>query len=517
MPSPPTPQDWLIHQCLACDSPMKIRTQTIAAGTRISCPVCLTPVALHLAEPQQKEEFRAELLAGPRKLLPELPRAEFFERLDVEFTGVSGRPAGPPSSRPVSSSLPSPAPEDSVEGDRGTDSGEGFLGQLKHTSDYESRRKVRHKKKRKAGLLRPEEVGDWDTAQGELPEARVVDDPWLVPLALPEEVVHESESQFVVSEVRNEGGVKRRVKRVKKRLVDTLAREFFRRLTFSMRLFIVGLVVILIGWAVWAVWDVIRTKWVAIFYKEEVEKARPSQIFLTSQDESGAMEVLRKFLAATTIEEKLKWVRLPDRVRPMMSAWYAKYPDGALIPGGIVDRDKILASTGKDKLYLVQLELEVDEPGPLEPGRTRKSRRWYFMEEVGSAEQRSYKVDWEMAVKYQPMSWEQFRTQRPVQPVAFRVKLRGDDYYNHGFTDEKKWQAVYLYYPDPDDGENFLFHGYLEDGTQAWRDLKVFTNPGNSAAYILRLRFPQDARSADQVIVDGVEHKSWFYTAGDKK
>jgi hypothetical protein len=487
---------------------MKIRHQVAAGGARIHCPVCQSPVSLTGAG--GAPEFKPELPAPVRSPEAARRREELYPRRDEEFSGGRARQPLPLPSRQA----PPPQAPAGDEWDRTAPADDSFLRNLKPTSDYESRRKVRVKKKRKAGMLRKEEVGDWNTTREELPEARVAEDPWVKPLPLPEEAVEEREAQFVVSEARDEGGVTRRVKRVKKRRLLTLGRLFFRRLSYTMRFTILGLVLALAGWAVWAGWDVIRNKWVAVFFPEEVEKSRPAQIFLTSHDEKDAMDVLTEYLNARTVEEKLRYVRLPERVRPLMEDWYRKNPDPPVTVSEVTDRAKIRAGTEESGIiYLVQLYLEVNEPDPLTPGATRKSRRWYNVEEIGSGAKRDYLVDWETSSGYQPMSWEQFRTERPQQPVAFRVHMTlGGDYYNHEFTDEEKWQYARLAIPHPLEGMVFLFHGYIETKSQAWRDLQSC-----DGSLILRLRYPANSLSADQVIVDGLEHNSWFYNAADLK
>jgi hypothetical protein len=508
MSSSTNPQEWLVHQCQACGSPMKIRHALAAGGSRIQCPVCQSPVSLETGAGGE-EEFRAELPPAARSPEAARRREELFSRRDEEFSGRTGRDPQPIPSRPAPQA---PVREEAESAPLAED---GFLRGLKHTSEYESRRKVRVKKKRKAGMLRQEEVGDWNTSRGEIPEARVGEDPWLKPLPLPEEAVAEHEAEFVVSEARDEGGVMRRVKRVKRRKLLTLGRLFFRRLSVTMRFVILGLAAALAGWGLWVGWEVIHRKWVALFYPGSADQGRPAQIFLTSHDEQDAMDVLTEYLKARTIEEKLRWVRLPERVKPLMEEWYRNNPDPPLTVSEITDREKIRAGNEETGiLYLVQLYLEVNEPDPLTPGQTRKSRRWFNIEEIGSGQKRTYLVDWETSVGYQPMSWEQFRTRRPLQPVAFRVHMSlGGDYYNHEFTDEQRWQYARLSIPHPLEGMVFLFHGYIEAQSQAWRDLQHC-----DGSLILRLRYPQDSISADQVIVEGLEHSSWFYKeTGAKK
>jgi hypothetical protein len=110
------------------------------------------------------------------------------------------------------------------------------------------------------------------------------------------------------------------------------------------------------------------------------------------------------------------------------------------------------------------------------------------------------------------MSFEEFRRQQPRQAVPFRVKIEGSDYYNHGFLDERRWLACRIYLPLADNTKEFLFHGYIDRRSKAWEDLAVYTDGSNNGSLIIGLRYPENAVSYDEVIVDGLIHPSWIYT-----
>jgi hypothetical protein len=126
-------------------------------------------------------------------------------------------------------------------------------------------------------------------------------------------------------------------------------------------------------------------------------------------------------------------------------------------------------------------------------------------------------VDWEQAVEWTEMSLEDFRVQQPRRPVAFRLKIRGSDYYNHGFSDDRKWLAAELYLPFPDRRKETVFYGYIERGSQAWKDLAIYTEPGNNGSVIINIRYPEKLDSPEQVIIDSMVLNSWFYTEEPKK
>jgi len=389
--------------------------------------------------------------------------------------------------------------------------GDDFLQSLKSTRGHHSGMRTKVKKRRKEGAaLSPRDVLlDWDTVMETLPEAELYSDPWLEPMPIPEEVITEKSRDFVVSETSEDGQTVRRVKRVRKRRIFTLTQLFFRRLSYGMRALTVSLVsVIGIGGMWWGI-QVFRQRFMPVTFDAVVSDSQLDQEILERRNEDEAVRVVSAFLSATGVDAKLPHVRQPDRVRPLMEAWYRKHPDKPVQAGEVHSRDKF--KTGG--AYFVKLEMEVTAPDPLD-GKVSKSGKQFFVVEERTAEggERTYKVDWETSVGWCEMTFDEFKLQQPRAPVTFRLKMRGSDYYNHGFTDEKKWLASELYFPYAEGGKERIFFGYLERGSKAWHDLALYAEPGNNASVIVRLRYPEDAVSRDQVIIDSMVHDSWFYT-----
>jgi hypothetical protein len=387
-------------------------------------------------------------------------------------------------------------------------SDEDFLRNLKHTEEQQSGRRVKvTKRRRKGGDSQRETLTDWDTFADQLPEAEIHSDPWLEPMPIPEEVIKEKEREFVVSEHEEGDQTVRRVKRVRKRRIFTLAQLFFRRLSFGMRVLTVSMVSAITIGGIWYGIVFFRQRFVPVTFDDVVAESRPDRRFLASQDENGAAEAVAAFLAAEGVEKKLPYVRLPNRVRPLMEAWYERYPDKAATAGEVVNRAKMMAAGA----YFVRLEMKI---GSAESGGTAVpgiGTRFFIVEELEKDGERSYKVDWETAVEWRPMSFADFKLQQPRTPVPFRLKLRESAYYNHGFVDEKRWLAAELFYPYPDRNE-IVFYGYIDRRSKVWDELAMFTEGNTNPSVIVNLRYPQDAVSRDQVIIDSLAHPSWFYT-----
>ncbi|HWB02181.1 MAG TPA: hypothetical protein VG796_04090 [Verrucomicrobiales bacterium] len=488
------PREWLILQCQACGSPMKVRAQA-AAGSRVSCPVCRSPVVVNPAGGTQTPEFRVDVPRSSPEMTEAARRRLAEEEEDTEFTPSIG--SLPEEER----SLPrSAVPEN-----------EFFqsLKPIEEPAQEEDGKRVR-KRRKKLSESRTGGLTDWNTLPlDQLPEAEILADTWLEPGALPEEAVREQERNTVVSETIEDGQTKRRIKKVRRRAIFGFAQLFFRRLSYGVRVTVVVISSIIgIGGLTYAI-IVLRQKFKPVDFPDVAEEIRPSRNILASQDESGAYNAVAAFLQAQGVEKKLPLVRLPNRVRPLMEDWYRKQPDTPATAVEIIDRGKVRS----DSAYYVKLRVAVKQPDPLDPAQLRTVVRDFMVEEIQQDDDtRIYKVDWEAAVNWRPMSFEEFRQQQPRQPVPFRVQIEGCDYYNHSFSDERRWLSCRLYLPQPDNTREFLFYGYIDRRSQAWNDLAIYTEPGNTGALILALKYPQNAISFDQVIVDSLVHPSWFYT-----
>ena len=119
-----------------------------------------------------------------------------------------------------------------------------------------------------------------------------------------------------------------------------------------------------------------------------------------------------------------------------------------------------------------------------------------------------WKVDWESWVGWSEMSWKDFLREKPKTPKLFRVILRETQYYNYSFADERRWKSYNLTSPD---GESSVI-GYVERAGGIDREIR----PAEISArepYTLMLRFPPDADSVDQVIIDRMVSAGWVDSA----
>jgi hypothetical protein len=115
------------------------------------------------------------------------------------------------------------------------------------------------------------------------------------------------------------------------------------------------------------------------------------------------------------------------------------------------------------------------------------------------------KVDWDSWVGWSEMTWEDFRTKKPVEPVMFRVQLSRVDYFNFDFRDEAQWSSYRL---DSRDGGEFLY-GYVPRTGDLDQRLRP-TDMGAITKWTVKLKFPPGATRDNQVLIDSVVEEGWL-------
>ncbi len=203
-------------------------------------------------------------------------------------------------------------------------------------------------------------------------------------------------------------------------------------------------------------------------------------------------EALTAYYAAETIEEKLKYVRYPDRVEPLMRDYYSR---AELEPKEYraINEFHILSLDNRPFIAL-SVKVGEDEMLPLLAEKTPDRLRF----------------DWESAVAYQPMSIEEFIEKRPAEAMDFRVYVTQDNYFSYEFQDESQWLCYKL---TERDGEQHLF-GYLPI-TEAEAMKKILSLNGSRGRIvkpmILKLRFPKDGKGSRSVFIDAIVSERWAY------
>lgn len=203
-------------------------------------------------------------------------------------------------------------------------------------------------------------------------------------------------------------------------------------------------------------------------------------------------QVVTAFLAAGTIEERLKYVRHPDRIRPLMEDFYRDHElktytfelVANYMSASLSRRPFIALSVRTKEDTSLPVLLEDSEEGLL--------------------------VDWESFICYNPLTPEEFLEVRPAEPVKMRVYASYDNFYAYEFAEESEYICFRLEFRDSD---TRLF-GYVKRGTtveQKFHDLFGSQGRNLRKPLILALHFPEGGRGRRSVVIDDVESPLWAY------
>ena len=209
-------------------------------------------------------------------------------------------------------------------------------------------------------------------------------------------------------------------------------------------------------------------------------------------------KVIQQFFQARTLDEMRPLIRHPDVLDPIMNRWYESQP--------FRQEDTIIFDSATIKeldgsryyLHFVYFENDID-PRPLAVEETAEGSR----------------VDWETAVGYQSIPWEDYRRQRPAEKMYLRVKAQLDNYYNFEFGDPQEWSCFRLSHPDADSS----IYGYVKKYSEMDNELRdvLAKEPSAVDFLILGLRFPETRESNHTVYIDEILQSKWVrvYNPGD--
>lgn len=204
-------------------------------------------------------------------------------------------------------------------------------------------------------------------------------------------------------------------------------------------------------------------------------------------------ETVTSYLASNTVEGRLKHVRDPERVAPLMRDWYR---ERSLEAGKDIKLGAFRPVTlEKETFWVVSVE-------------TRSGGRELLVEQTEDDEGR---VDWEMDVCYQPMEWDRFVNESPEGRFEFRVLVRADNFYVYEFQDQSEVRSLRL----TTLGSEEYLYGYVPRGSDADRRIvSVLGKRLRTVPMILELEFPRDLKARRSVIVSDVVSAKWWVTEG---
>jgi hypothetical protein len=235
---------------------------------------------------------------------------------------------------------------------------------------------------------------------------------------------------------------------------------------------------------------------------EEIAKAIRMQTKETIVDEAAEQReaeeliqriesAIRSYFSATSIESRLRWVRFPERVEPLMRRHEETHP---AIPSPL-------------------RTIRVLQPLSIE----RHTRFWMASVILATGERREliiettdagHKIDWETMVCHQPMPWDEFAATRPTgTSMDFRVHVQPDTFYSHEFSNENVWACYRL---SALNAEEVMF-GYVRRGTETEMEIAALTSGIRRASLILRLQIPAGLNSNMGVVIDKIISPRWLH------
>ena len=203
---------------------------------------------------------------------------------------------------------------------------------------------------------------------------------------------------------------------------------------------------------------------------------------------------LEKFFSATSIDEKVAFVRDPQRVKPLMVSYYSRAPMPQYRWRGVGKMVRV--EEPGYRFGFVQALFEDSTPASIVIEETSEGR---------------YLVDWEGLVRYGELSWTDFMRMKPIEPKLLRViatKAEGTPSISALAPASSQWlelrhpaeNGTVLGYFDRNDPKYARLMEQLELGK--WKDVPV----------TLRLCFPSAPTKLEGlgVHIAGVEGKGWL-------
>ncbi|MDA7931461.1 hypothetical protein N9821_00490 [Akkermansiaceae bacterium] len=226
---------------------------------------------------------------------------------------------------------------------------------------------------------------------------------------------------------------------------------------------------------------------------EEKERIEAASTYDAIESQLGA------YFSATTIEEKLKYVRHPERVEPLMRDYYSRH--------------KIIPKEYKSIVEFHIVSLDNRPFTALSVETKDESKKLAVLVEKTSE---GSKFDWESEVAYQPMSLDEFMEKRPTEAMDFRVYATADRYYAYEFQDEQKWLCYRL---SERDGEGYLFGYFSREQEEVVEKVMGSLSPTRKIAkpLLLRLRFRPNGKGPRSVLIEKVVAERWAYSTDPQK
>jgi hypothetical protein len=218
----------------------------------------------------------------------------------------------------------------------------------------------------------------------------------------------------------------------------------------------------------------------------EVSKAEVSAV--SAKDWKGALPVhaAEGFTRAETVEERLKWVRDPERVEPLVRAFFGTGPGATETVSRLVP----MIAIQRGNIHYERYRADLDG------GRNRVV--CVVLTDEGG------KVDFESYARHGSVSWDDLLSGRVAEADEVRLFVCRGEYYNFGFADDGQWSNFIARTPDL--GEDLQV--YARRGSPAETTLNQLTAAGPAPA-TLAVRSVDRSHERHQLEVTRVLAPAW--------
>lgn len=205
---------------------------------------------------------------------------------------------------------------------------------------------------------------------------------------------------------------------------------------------------------------------------------------------------VKGYFSADQIEQKLSYVRQPERVERLIEKYHQDHP----MESGEFRQFEKYSALDIEKVPFVYAKVR------LQNGESHD----VLLEQMDDG---SFRLDWESHVHYQPISWDEFVRQRPAEPMVMRVAIKPDSFYAYEFRDNQKYDCYQLRAQNSDE---YIF-GYVVKGSELSIKLRQFfmrvkrVSELKAEPMILQLRFPQEGTSRNCVYIDRLMAPRWVF------
>lgn len=203
---------------------------------------------------------------------------------------------------------------------------------------------------------------------------------------------------------------------------------------------------------------------------------------------------IRSFFQDGTVAGRALHVRHPERVRPLMEAYYRDTP---IIPQHYL-KTKLLQSLTIDRqanYWMAAAEF------------SDHSSRNLILEILDNGEP---KIDWETLVCHQPLKWDDYAVKRPPgSTFDFRVFVEADHFFSHEFANSARWSCFRLTALDSEE----TLYGYAKVNEETVQQLTQLLSQSKNQkiSVILRLTIPEGLQSPRGVVIEKFIAPRWIY------